>query len=82
LLDHQNNYVGRSTITNKNVAKNFDILTTRLNVLHNYFDGLIKLFSNLYLTKFLDTSNRSFRNYQLIELKFHEKGELSKSSDV
>jgi len=27
-----------------------------LSVLHNYFDGLTKLFSNLYLAKFLDFS--------------------------
>jgi len=36
------------------VAKNFDILATNLSVLHNYFDGLTKLFSDLYLAKFLD----------------------------
>jgi len=28
-----------------NSAKNFDILATSLNVLHNYFDGPTKLFS-------------------------------------
>jgi len=27
-----------------NVAKNYDILITNLSVLHNYFDGLTKLF--------------------------------------
>jgi len=37
-----------------NVAKNFDISTTSLNILHNYFESL---FSDLYLAKFLDTSN-------------------------
>jgi len=43
-------------------AKNFDILTTSLSVLHNYFDSL-KLFSDLYLAKFLDiiAKYRSFR---------------------
>jgi len=40
------------------LQKNFDILIISLNVLYNYFDGLIKLFSNLYLyiPKFLDIS--------------------------
>jgi len=42
-LDYQNNYIGRLKIIN-NVAENFDILATSLNVLHNYFDSLIKLF--------------------------------------
>jgi len=37
-----------------NAAKSFNILTTSLSVLRNYFDGLTKLFSNLYLVKFLD----------------------------
>jgi len=41
-------------------AKNFDILATYLNVLHNYFDSLLKLFSDLYLTKFLNTSAKLF----------------------
>jgi len=27
------------------------LLLSRLNVLHNYFDGPIKLFSNLYVAK-------------------------------
>jgi len=48
-----------STMSN---AKNFDIPVTSLNVLHNYFDRSIKLFSGLYLAKFLNTQqNRSFR---------------------
>jgi len=36
-----------------NATKNFDILATGLSVLHNYFDNLTKLFSDLYLAKFL-----------------------------
>jgi len=52
-LDHQNNYVGNSDIMN-DVAKNFDILATNLNVLlfehlfghPNCFDSLLKLFSD------------------------------------
>jgi len=35
-----------------NVANDFDILATNLNVPHNYFNSLIKLFSDLYLVKF------------------------------
>jgi len=42
LLDHQNNYVENSKMSN--AAKNFDIPVS-LNVLHNYFDSSIKLFS-------------------------------------
>jgi len=41
------------------LIKNFDILTTNLNVLHNYFGSSIKLFSYLYLTKFLVRYNNS-----------------------
>jgi len=38
-----------------------------LNFLHNYLDGPIKLFSDLYLAKFLDTSAKSFfRVYVII----------------
>jgi len=42
-LNHQNNFVGALNIMS-NAAKNFDILATSLNVLHNYFDSSIKLF--------------------------------------
>ena len=38
-----------------NVAKNFDILVTNLNVLYSYFDGPTKFFSDVDLAKFLDT---------------------------
>jgi len=37
-----------------NAAKNFDNLATSLSILHNYFDSSTKLFSDLYLAKFLD----------------------------
>jgi len=40
-------------------AKNFDILATSLNILRNYFVQ-IKLFSDLYIVKFLDPSIKSF----------------------
>jgi len=58
LLDHQNNFVGTLKIMSI-AAKNF-ILTTSLSVLHNYFDSSTKLFSNLYLAKFLGISAKSF----------------------
>jgi len=44
------------------IAKNFDILATILNILY-YLDSLIKLFLDLYLTKFLDTSAKPFFPY-------------------
>jgi len=43
-----------------NAAKSFDILGISLSVLHNHFNNPTKLFSNLYLAKFLDTSAKSF----------------------
>jgi len=52
LLDQ--NYVGISS----SAEKSFDILAINLSVLLHYFDILMsptKLFSNLYLAKFLDT---------------------------
>jgi len=36
------------------------ILAISLSNLHNYFDNPNKLFSNLYLAKFLDTSTKPF----------------------
>jgi len=48
-----------------NAAKNFDILATSLDVLHDYF-GLTKLFSYLYLIKFLDTLAKPFFRYKII----------------
>jgi len=41
LLDRQNNFGTLKIISN--VAKNFNILATSLNVLHNYFDSSTKL---------------------------------------
>jgi len=60
-LNYQNyyNYVENSNITN-NAAKSFDILTTSLSVLLNYLIVQIKLFSNLYLAKFLDILSKLF----------------------
>jgi len=39
-----------------NAAKSFDTLATNLSDLRNYFDSSTKLFSDLYLAKFLDVS--------------------------
>jgi len=52
----------------KNAAKYFDILTINFVVLLNYFDGPRKSFSDLYLAKFLDSSeqNCSFRVSKLL----------------
>jgi len=36
------------------------ILTTNLIVLHNYFDGLNKIFLDLYPAKFLDVLTKPF----------------------
>jgi len=41
-----------------NAVKIFDIVTTSLSVLHNYFDNLTKL--DLHLAKFLDKLAKSF----------------------
>jgi len=61
LLGHQNNFVGILKIMN-NAAKNFDILVTSSNVLHNYFDGSKLYFFDLYSAKILDLSAKpSFR---------------------
>jgi len=57
-LDHQNNYVERLNVDN---AKSFNIPATSSSFLHNYFNGSTKLFSDLYLTKFLLQQNRFFR---------------------
>jgi len=41
------------------------ILATSLNVLHNYFNNSIKLFSDLYLIKFVDTSAKFFLYWEI-----------------
>jgi len=50
-MDHQNNYVENSN-TIAILQKNFDILAISLNVLHNFFDNLTRLFLYLCLAKF------------------------------
>jgi len=47
-----------------NVIKSFDIPAT--SVLHNYFNGLIKLFLYLYLTKFLNLQQNSSSHVVMI----------------
>jgi len=45
-----------------NIAKSFDILANLYNLssLYNYFDSPTKLFLELYLSKFFNTSAKSF----------------------
>jgi len=47
-----------------NAAKNFDILTISLSVLHNYFDSLTKLL-------FWSISNWNFRSFSKIVLSVY-----------
>jgi len=68
-----------------NAANNFDVLTINLNVLHHYFDSLIKFSINsikLYPVKFLDTLLPVFlytkdfklyikKIYHLVSIKLH-----------
>jgi len=58
-LDHQNNDVECLSVDD-NVTNSFNILATSLIILHNYFDGPTKLFSDLYLAIFLDISAKPF----------------------
>jgi len=51
-------------------AKNFDLLATNFNVLYNYFDNSIKLFSDLYLVEFLDNLAKSFFPCSIAKLYF------------
>jgi len=53
-------YIRRLSIMS-NASKNFDQFSNQLSVLHNYFDGLTKLFSDLYLAKLLHISAKSYR---------------------
>jgi len=42
------------------ISKLCAALLITLEYIHNFFDGAAKLFSDLYLAKFLDTSTKSF----------------------
>jgi len=55
-MNHNCTNVADMEICNK--YKNFLLCHSRLSVLHNYFDCPTKLFSDLYLAKFLDTSTK------------------------
>jgi len=68
LLNYQNYYVKRSSIMN-NAAKNFDTLAISLGILYNYFNNLTKLFSDLYLAKFLDILTKPFFTYPFLNNK-------------
>jgi len=46
LLDYHNNYIGISNIMSNSI-KSFDVLTTSLSVLYNYFNDPTKLFSDV-----------------------------------
>jgi len=59
LLNYQNNYA-RNIRTMNNAAKNVDVLATSLRVLHNYFDGVTKLFSALHPAKFFTLAKSFF----------------------
>jgi len=54
----------------QNFLQNYSLFS---NFLHNYF-GLTKLFSNMYLAKFLDQQNRFFRNSVKKGKRIKEKG--------
>jgi len=53
LLDHQNNYVGRVLwwLEYHHFLQHCSLC---LSFIHNYFEGSTKLFSDLYLPKFLE----------------------------
>jgi len=51
-----------------NAAKSFDILAAILSIIHNYFNGP-KLFSDLYLAKFLDISTKLFFSCKIVHLE-------------
>jgi len=59
---YQNNYVEHSSwlLEYQNLLQ---YCSSYLNFPHNYFDGSTKLFSDLYLSKFLDTLTKSFFPY-------------------
>jgi len=61
-LDHQNNYLelSRTLKLVTRMSKFFAVLSSCLSILHNYFDDPTKLFSDLHVGKFLDTSVKNF----------------------
>jgi len=63
LLDHLNNIIRLNV---DKTIKSFNIIAISLNILHNYYDT--KLFLDLYLTTFLDTSVKSFHSFHVLML--------------
>jgi len=49
-----------------NAVRNFNILATSLSILHNCFDSSIKLFSDMSLAKFLDTSTKTVFFFRVV----------------
>jgi len=59
--EFENNFIWTvKIIMFKLVAKMFKTFFSLVKRVHNYFDGSTKLFSDLYLIKFLDTLAKSF----------------------
>jgi len=51
----------------------------RLSILYNYFDGPTKLFSDLYLAKFLNISTKSFSSMYVMssfKINLHESTQI------
>jgi len=70
LLTYQNNYVERSKLLEyQNFLQHCSLF---LRFQQNYFDGLTKLFSDLYLVKFeIPQQNHSFRvEYRTLDFNF------------
>ena len=65
LLDHKNDYVKMSSM--------MSILATSLSVLHNYFCGPTKLFSDLYLVYFKKFILKIFRDFINCFHRIHKK---------
>ena len=62
-MDHKNNYIEHLNIDDIAV-KNFNILATSLNILHNYFGSNKIIFKSV--TKFLDASAKLFFLYEIL----------------
>jgi len=78
----ENKFVGTLKIMS-NAAKNFDILTTDLNVLHNYVDSSTKSFLIcIQLKFFIFQQNRSFRVAKQFFDEFKERDLYYKSVTV
>jgi len=63
MLNHQNNYVADSSM----MLQMFWEFINQFK--HNYFNDPLKLFSDLYLTKVLNTSAKSFFLCKMIDVR-------------